>query len=114
MGKLKSSSDSPGMMPAITPEGQESRCISLALNLAEERLRNRTASSQEVTHFLKRGSEKEQLEMEKLAEENKLLRAKTAALESQKQSEAFYQEVLTAMKTYAGASMYEDEYDENY
>ena len=70
-----------------------------------------TASSQETTHFLKLGSTKARLEKEKLEEENKLLRAKTENLESQKRVEELYSEALKAMRDYAGyGSEEQDEY----
>ena len=47
---------------ALTPEAREKQLIALAMDVAEERLRNGTASSQEVTHFLKLGSMREQKE----------------------------------------------------
>lgn len=62
-----------------------------------------TASSQVITHFLKLGSGKERLEREKLEEENKLLRAKTKALEESAESKVMYEEVLRAMRDYSGA-----------
>ena len=101
-----------GSRPFITPEGQENHLISLAYNLVEERLRNGTASSQEVTEFLKRGSKKETLEREKLEEENKLLRAKTEALQSQKNIDELYKEAISAMRKYSGQS--DGDPDENF
>ena len=97
------------MAPAITPEGQLNRCISLAYNLAEKRLANGTASSQETVQFLKAGSDKEQLELEKLRKENKLLQAKTEALESQKNIEILYKEAISALTNYSGRGD-DDEY----
>lgn len=96
--------------PFMTPEGQENHLISLANNLVEQRLLDGTASSQEVTHFLKLGSTKEKLEREKLEEENKLLRAKTEALQSQKQVEVLYKEALDAMRRYSGQGGPNDDY----
>ena len=96
--------------PFMTPEGQENHLISLANNLVEQRLRDGTASSQEVTHFLKLGSRKEELEREKLMEENTLLRAKTEALKSQKRVEELYSEALNAMRRYAGQEEPDEEY----
>lgn len=88
--------------PATTPEGRENQLISLAHDLAEERLRAGTATSQEVTHFLKLGSSREQLEQQRLRYENELLRVKREAIESQKAVEVLYREALTAMRTYSG------------
>lgn len=95
--------------PATSVDAKEGQLISLAMGLVEERLRNGTASPSETVHFLKLGSTKALLENEKLAEENKLLRAKTEALEAEKEYAIEYKEVLKAMRTYTGA--YDDEDD---
>lgn len=88
--------------PALTPEARENQLISLATDLVEQRLLDGTASSQETTYFLKQGSMKTKLELEKLKEENALLKAKTENLQSQKRVEELYMEALNAMKSYAG------------
>lgn len=98
--------------PALTPEARESQLISLAYDLVEERLLDGTATSQETTYFLKLASSKTRLENEKLIEENKLLRAKTEAVQSEKKNEEFYAKVLAALKKYNGQSRQDDEYDE--
>lgn len=90
------------LKPAITPEARENQLVSLAMDLAEEQLLNGTASSSVITHYLKLGCMREQLEKEKLIEENKLLKAKTEMLESQRKTEELYASVLTAMKSYSG------------
>lgn len=111
MGRTSNAnSNTSSTRPFMTPEGQENHLISLANNLVEQRLRDGTASSQEVTHFLKLGSMKEALEREKLEEENKLLRAKTETLKSQKRSEETYLEALNAMRRYSGQGGPEDDY----
>jgi len=91
-----------GMRPALTPEARENQLVSRAMDLVEQRLMDGSASSQETTHFLKIGSRKETLEREKLEEENKLLRAKTENIKSQKRVEELYKEALDAMRNYAG------------
>lgn len=97
-------------LPALDPESRENQLISLAVNLAEEKLRDGTASNQLIVHYLKLGSTKERLEKEKLEAENKLLKAKTETLESSKRSEELYAEAIKAITHYSGH--YEDEYDE--
>jgi hypothetical protein len=76
--------------------------VSLAHDLAEEQIREGTASSQVITHFLKLGSTRERLEQQRLEHENELTRVKIEAIESQKRVEELYMEALTAMRTYAG------------
>lgn len=98
------------MRPALTPEARENQMISLAVDLAEQQLRDGTASSQVITHYLKLGTTKEKLEKEKLEEENKLLRAKTENLKSQKDMAEVYANAILAMKEYSGAGSDVDEY----
>jgi hypothetical protein len=88
--------------PATTPEGRENQLVSLAYDLVEKRIRQGTATSQEVTHFLKLGSTREALEQERLRHENELTAVRIAALESQKVVEELYREALNAMRSYSG------------
>lgn len=96
--------------PALTPEARENQMIALAVDLVEQRLLDGTASSQETTHFLKLGSMKNRLEMEKLQEENRLLKARTEALQSAKRVEELYSEAIKAMRRYSGQGGDDDEY----
>jgi hypothetical protein len=102
--KVSSTSDisSKRMKPALTPEAREEQLISYAIDLVEQRLLDGTASSQETTHFLKLASPKARLEREKLEEENKLLRAKTKAIENAEESSVAYKEVIAALRLYSG------------
>lgn len=100
--------------PALTPEARENQMIALAVDLVEQRLLDGTASSQETTHFLKLGSMKNRLEMEKLQEENRLLKAKTEALQSAKRVEELYADAIKAMQRYSGQGDSEDEEYEEY
>ena len=105
MAKVKSTDSSERsrkIRPALTPEARENQMISLAVDLAEKQLMEGTASSQVITHYLKLGSTKERLEKEKLEEENKLLKAKTEALQSAKRVEELYADAISAMKRYSG------------
>jgi hypothetical protein len=76
--------------------------VSQAIDLAEQQIRDGTASSQVITHFLKLGSTREQLEQERLKHENELTKVKIEAIESQKRVEELYKEALDAMRTYTG------------
>jgi len=106
MPKVKAdiSSDSKQRMmrPALTPEARESQLISLAIDLAEQQLRDGTASSQVITHYLKLGSSKEKLEKEILEKQKDLITAKTETLQSAKRVEELYSNALNAMKRYSG------------
>ena len=95
MGKVKqkASKDSSSMMrPALTPEARENQLISLAVDLAEKQLREGTASSQVITHYLKLGSTKERIEKEILEKQKDLIDAKTQNLKSMERQEQMYAE----------------------
>ena len=94
----------------MTPEAHETYLVSLAYALAEQRLRDGTASSQEVTHFLEIGSPTTRLKVEKLEEENKLLRAKTEQIKSQSGMEEMYSNAINAMRRYSGQGDPDEEY----
>lgn len=97
----------------ITVEGQEDLIVSLATDLAVQRLRDGSASNQLVVQCLKMGSTKERLEKEILSEQKKLISAKTEALESSKNLNELYSKAIEAMRTYSGAGE-DDEEDEEY
>lgn len=95
--------------PATTPEGRENQMIALAVDLAEQQLRDGTASSQVITHYLKMGSARERLEREMMEEKKKLLEAKTEAVNSAKRTEELYAKALNAMRSYSGIGGVDDE-----
>ena len=97
---------------ANSPEAREKQIIAAAIDLAEKQILEGTASSQVITHFLKLGSTKERLEKEKLEEENKLLRAKTEALQTAKRQEELFEELKIALRRYNGQSVVNDEYED--
>lgn len=88
--------------PALTPEARENSIISAAYDLAEKQIREGTASSQVITHFLRLGSEKEKLERALLEERTKLASAKTEAIDRDKEQTEVYYRALKAMQIYNG------------
>lgn len=112
MAKVKKTNTSEGstaIRPALTPEARENQLIYLATDLAEKQLREGTASSQVITHYLKLGSTKERIEKEILMENKKLITAKTEALQSAKRIEELYANAISAMRKYSGHGDEEDE-----
>lgn len=95
--------------PATTPEARESQMISLAERLAEQQLREGTASSQVITHYLKLGSTREQLEQQRLAGEVDLQKAKIEAMASTQRLEEMYTRAMDAFRGYQGAPQEEQE-----
>lgn len=100
--RRKGEPSKPRRPPATTPEHREQQLIGLAVDLAESQLEAGTASSQVISHYLKLGSSREQLEQEKIARENRVLDAKVEMMESAKRVEELYGQALEAMRSYAG------------
>lgn len=98
--------------PATSPEVREIEISSQAYDLAEEQIKQGTASSQVITHFLKMGSTRERLEQQRIEHENELLQVKRQAIESQQRIEELYVDAIRAMKSYSGSETQEDEEDE--
>lgn len=90
--------------PALDPNEREKQMISYAVNLAEEKLLDGTASSQVITHFLKLGSSRAKTEQEMLELQKELIAAKTEAIHASAQSDQRYEDVLQAIKRYGGHS----------
>lgn len=114
MAKVRNTSEKPGksdnnIRPALTPEARENQLIYLATELAEQQLRDGTASSQVITHYLKLGSTKERIEKEILMKQKDLISAKTEALQSAKRIEELYANAINAMRQYSGHGSDEDE-----
>lgn len=99
---LNSSRSTRKMRPALTPEARENQMISLAVDLAEQQLREGTASSQVITHYLKLGSTKERIEKEILEKQKELISAKTENLKSMQKIEELYDNAIKAMRKYNG------------
>lgn len=98
--------------PALTPEARENQLIYLATDLAEKQLREGTASSQVITHYLKLGSTKEKIEKEILEKQKDLITAKTEALQSTKRIEELYANAISAMKRYSNSDISDEEDDD--
>lgn len=88
--------------PAMSAEAVENRLISKAYKAVEQRIESGTATAAELTHFLRLGSAKEQLELEKLKKENELLKAKTESLRSQEEVKELYANAIKAFAKYSG------------
>ena len=109
--KAASSSDSNSpLRPPTSLEAQENLMISLAVQCAEKQLRDGTASSQVITHYLKLGSSKERIEKEILEKRKELIEAKTKNLNSNSEAKELYNKALEAFRRYSGAGGDDDEY----
>ena len=97
--------------PGTTPEAREIQLISLAVDLAEQQIRDGTASAQVLTHYLKLASSRERLEQQRIQSENELLRARVNSLAATERIEELYTKAISAMMSYQGRSdPIEDDY----
>lgn len=93
----------PRRRPATTPDGRENQLVALAVDAIERRIREGTASAQELVHYAKLGSSRERLEQERIRYENELLQVKREAMAAADRMEKLYTEAITAMRSYQGA-----------
>lgn len=89
--------------PAKSLAGREKEVVALAVDLAEQQLRDGTASPSVITHYLKLGTTSYQLELEKLKHENELLQARTENIKSLGRMEELYAEAIESLRKYQGA-----------
>lgn len=94
--------------PAITAEAREVQLAAMAMDLAEQRFLDGTASDSLIIQYIKASSQREKMEEALLEEKVKLAAAKTEAIEAERRIEALYANAIAAMKLYGG---HEEEYD---
>lgn len=94
--------------PTITPEAREMQLVNLAYDLLEQRLRDGTATSQEVTTMIRYGTQKAQLELDIMRSQKDLMDAKRDSINASIQNDEMFQEAIKAMGIYSGHS---DDYD---
>lgn len=99
--------------PGTTLEARENQLVALAVDLAEQQIRDGTASAQVITHFLRLGTSRERLEQEKLKRENLLLEGRVDQIASQGRMEVLYKEALDSMREYGGHEPSQDDDDDD-
>lgn len=103
MGRPRKNHDIPGEnYRPIDPESREQQMIGLAVDEAERRLRDGTASSQIIVHYLNLATTQAQLNLEIARQDLELKKAKTEAIESDKRMEQYYLDAIDAMRRYSG------------
>lgn len=111
-GETKVSKTKRRQAPARTPAARENQLINLAVDLAERKLRDGTASSQIITTLLHLATSKNQLEMEKLRSDLRVSDAKVKQMEDQAYSKDLYEKAIAAFRSYSGSGEPMDEYDD--
>lgn len=100
--KVASNDVIPRQRPAESPDAREKQMCNYAVDLAERQLREGTASSAVIVHYLKLATVNSQLEREKMELEKELLVAKTEALQSARKMDETYANAIKAMQEYSG------------
>lgn len=95
----------PRRRKSTTLEGRENQLIALAYDAAEKRLLEGTASSQEIVHFLKMGSTREQREARMEEMEIELKAAKKESMETAKRIEELYMEAIKSAQSYTSPAL---------
>lgn len=97
---------------ARTPEAREAQLAALAYDLAEKQFLDGSASSQVMVHFLKVGSTREKIELQKAKQETLLVEAKVKDLANVEEMKKLYEDAMNAMRGYSGQDTGE-EHDPN-
>lgn len=87
---------------ARTADARESSIVSAAYDLAEQRIREGTASDTLISQFIKYGSRQSRLELEIAELQKDLMVAKTKAYESTQRSDDLYRKAIEQLKIYSG------------
>lgn len=101
-------------MPAMNPEDREQQMIALADGLAEKQLRDGTASSQVMVHYLKMGTSMYQLELAQTEKQNLLLEQKVEELKSRQRADSMMDDLFKAIQQYNGMSPDDGDEEGNY
>lgn len=86
----------------VSPEAYNNEMVSLAMDLSRQRLKDGTASPSEITHWLRMGTKKYELELEMLKSQHKLTEAKTEAIENGEDIKQLYEDAISAIRRYQG------------
>lgn len=90
--------------PSASPEAREQQLVNLAVNLAEQQLRDGTASPSVINHFLKIASSRETIEREILEKQAKFLEAKAQNMNRDREVEELTKAAIEAMQSYNSGS----------
>lgn len=94
---------------ARTPEAREQQLVALSYDLAEIQLLKGTASSQVMSHFLKIGSTREKIELQKIKQETLLVEAKVKDISNVEDMKKLYGDAMDAMRGYSGQAVTDED-----
>lgn len=97
---------------ALSPEARQNQLIAMAYDLAEKRLAEGKASSQEIVYLMRLGSRREVAEQRRIENQADFMSAKTKAIEEAESIDKLYSEAISAMKTYSGEDTGDGDYQD--
>lgn len=97
--------------PALTIESRENQMIAKAVDLAEKRIEEGTASDTLILHYLKLGTTRMQLEKAKLESEVELAKAKANSIKAEDHADQLYLDAMRAFSVYEGNDEVDDDED---
>lgn len=100
--------------PSMSPEGREQQLVQAAVDLAEKKIMDGTASSQVICHYLNLASPSYRNKREREELENELIRAKVENLKSQTTSEKLYADAIKAFAVYNGQDLQDEDEEDEY
>lgn len=95
--------------PALTIESRENQMIAKAVDLAEKRIEEGTASDTLILHYLKLGTTRMQLEKAKLESEVELAKAKANSIRAEDHADQLYLDAMRAFSIYEGKEDMDDD-----
>lgn len=107
--RVNADSNKPRRPPAATPEVRELELQSLAYDLAEQRLRDGSASAQEITYWLKTSSRKEQLELKQLEQDTLLKAARVEQIAATAGQAELLKAAMAAFTEYRGQDVFDED-----
>lgn len=114
MARAQKNSDQPHVRnraPAIGLEQREQQLVSMAMDRAEQKFKDGTASDSLTIHFLRLATTKAELEKKKIEKEILKMSAQTNAITSTAKIEELYLGAMDAMKRYGGSINRDDSED---
>lgn len=93
------------------PDARENYMIGLAMDCVEQQMLEGRASPSVLVHYLKLGTKKAEIELEKMNMEKDMIRAKTEKLDSEKKTGELYADAIRAMGLYSGEVIVMDDED---
>lgn len=92
----------PKIKPSLDPVEREKQIMAAAVDLAEKKIRDGTASSQIICHYLELASPINRLKEERMVKENQLIDAKIEMTKQMASGDELTRAAIEAFRKYSG------------